>query len=201
MLCLSLCPVSPSLCYLMVQPAGTDFSVQTVDSLTSLRELLHTQTWLEGLWVVLRWLSLSSVTAPLQSFREVWRSRAEGWGPGSCCSRARCRSQRIWRVRKRGWGVVAGWLTASGAHSRRWCGCLGWRWGVREGFGCMGGGSGRGWRRRRGSPGWWRLMSWIFQGDGAIIMFSLWEKKRRTSDWEVILTMIGWIHFKCVTRC
>lgn len=107
-ICLSLCPVSPSLCYLMVQPAGTDFSVQTEDSLTSLRGLLHTQTWLEGLWVVLRWLSLSSVTAPLQSFGEVRRSRAEGWGPGSCCSGARCRSQRIWRVRKRGWGVVAG---------------------------------------------------------------------------------------------
>lgn len=121
-------------------------------------------TRLQGLWVVLRWLPLSSVAGPLQAFGQERRRGAE-------CRRARGRRRRaggggegIGRVRSPGGGMVARRLTTTGTQPRRRGRRL-WRRGrVREGFGHV-----RGRRRRRGS----RDGGGVFERRGVLVVFPL----------------------------
>lgn len=76
-------------------------------------------------------------------------------------------------MRSPGRGVVAGRLTAAGTHPRRRRGRLGWRRGVREGFGHMGGGDGRRRGRRRGSSGCGGFVRGVLYSDSMLLVFSL----------------------------
>lgn len=107
-------------------------------------------TWLKGLWVVLRRLSLSPVAASLQPLGEVRRSGAEGRGTGSGRSRAGRGRQGVRWLRPQGRRVVARRLAAAGTLAQRRCWGLGWGRRVRDEFGHVGGSGGRGGGRRGG---------------------------------------------------
>lgn len=99
-------------------------------------------TWLKGLWVVLRWLSLSPVAASLQPLGEVRRSGAEGRGTGSGRSRTGRGRQGVRWLRPQGRGVVARRLAAAGTLAQRRCWGLGWGRRVGDGFGHVRGSNG-----------------------------------------------------------